>query len=270
MPVLRTRVNAHWADELPIYAARKKLRGHYPLHWHEFFEIELILSGHGKCVLNGKEYALNPGDIYLLTTTDFHEVFSEDIELLHIAFDQSLIDSAMTEKVISADKNIFFSLTKQEYLKFYSLLSQLTTECIQNDEYKLSYITNILHCIFILLIRKAQLKDNENLSHKTHIAEAITYLEMHFRENPDLDTIAQKIGLNKNYFCGLFHKETGKTMVQYVNDLKLAYSKNLLKSTNLTITEICYNCGFNSFSNFIHKFKSKYGETPLQCRKKGN
>lgn len=271
MPDIRTRNNAHWKDaSLPVYAARKKLRGYYGLHWHEFFEVELVVGGHGRCVLNGKDYELNPGDIYLLTTTDFHEVFSDDVEVLHIAFDQSLIASDLSEKLITCDKNLFFSLDRREYVKFYSLMSQLAAECEKDMEYKLPYITSLLQCIFILMIRKANLKNNADTdARKSHIAAAVLYLELHFRENPDLDTVAAYVGLNKNYFCGLFKRETGKTMVQYVNDLKLAYSKNLLRSTDLSITEICYNCGYNSFSNYIHKFRERYGETPLQCRKKG-
>ena len=267
LSVMRVGKQARWTEDLPIRACRKILKPHFPLHWHEFFEIELIISGHGHCVLNGKPYDLNPGDLYLLTTTDFHEVYADNIEVLHLTFDQSMIDAGMTEKIISAGKNLFFHLDEKEYEKFYNYMSLVIEECEAQDGYRHDFVSHLMQCIFILMLRKVELKDTEKSKHCPPVAAAISYLELHFRESPDLQTVSDHVHLNKNYFCSLFREETGKTMVRYVNDLKLSYSRNLLKSTNISITEICFNCGFNSFSNFIHEFKQKYGETPLQCRK---
>lgn len=271
LSVMRVEKKERWSEDLPIRACRKMLKPYFPLHWHEFFEIELIIRGHGNCILNGKPYELNPGDLYLLTTTDFHEVYAEDIEVLHLTFDQRMIDAGMTEKIILASekgKSLFFHLDEKEYERFYSYMSLIIDECSVEDDYRYDFISHLMQCIFILMLRKVEFKDTEKSKHKPPIAEAIAYLELHFRESPDLQTVADRVGLNKNYFCSLFKEETGKTMVRYVNDLKLAYSRNLLKSTTISITEICLNCGFNSFSNFIHEFKLKYGETPLQCRRK--
>ena len=48
MPDIRTRNNAHWKDaSLPVYAARKKLRGYYGLHWHEFLKLSWLSAGTG-------------------------------------------------------------------------------------------------------------------------------------------------------------------------------------------------------------------------------
>jgi len=147
-------------------------------------------------------------------------------------------------------------------------MSLVIEECALADSYRKDFVSHLMQCIFILMLRKVDFKETEKSKHCPPIAAAIAYLELHFRESPDLQTVADHVHLNKNYFCSLFREETGKTMVRYTNDLKLAYSRNLLKSTTISITEICFNCGFNSFSNFIHEFKQKYGETPLQCRKK--
>ena len=217
LPVMRVGKQARWTEDLPIRACRKMLKPHFPLHWHEFFEIELIISGHGHCTLNGKPYDLNPGDLYLLTTTDFHEVYADNIEVLHLTFDQSMIDAGMTEKIISVGENLFFHLDNKEYEKFYSYMSLIIEECALADSYRKDFVSHLMQCIFILMLRKVDFKETEKSKHCPPIAAAIAYLELHFRESPDLQTVADHVHLNKNYFCSLFREETGKTMVRYTN-----------------------------------------------------
>ena len=67
--------------------------------------------------------------------------------------------------------------------------------------------------------------------------------------------------------CREFKKYTGQTLVAYVNDLKLNYSCNLLRSTSLPLWKIANTVGFYSQAHFTRLFKEKYGITPLQYRK---
>ena len=64
-----------------------------------------------------------------------------------------------------------------------------------------------------------------------------------------------------------FKKYVGKTLIAYINDLKLNYACNQLKHTDLSILSIASSLGFDSLSHFSHLFKKKYGITPLQYRK---
>ena len=69
-----------------------------------------------------------------------------------------------------------------------------------------------------------------------------------------------------NYFNNQFKAYTGMTFKQYLNDLRLSFSKNLLYYTELPITQVCYECGFNDFSHFMSIFKKKFGVTPKRLR----
>ena len=64
-----------------------------------------------------------------------------------------------------------------------------------------------------------------------------------------------------------FKKYVGKTLIAYINDLKLNYACNQLKHTDLSILSISSSLGFDSLSHFSHLFKKKYGITPLRYRK---
>lgn len=92
-------------------------------------------------------------------------------------------------------------------------------------------------------------------------------METNFYNDPTLAEVAEYVGLNKNYFSDVFRKETGKTFVQYSNNLKLKYARNLLVASEMSVNEICYKCGFRSISTFLHEFKKKYGETPIKYRR---
>ena len=74
-------------------------------------------------------------------------------------------------------------------------------------------------------------------------------------------------GFNMNYFSSLFHKTTGKTYKEYLNDLKLEYAKKLVLSNHLSISEICFASGFNSLPNFLKNFKAHYSTSPGSMRK---
>lgn len=252
-----------------IHVTRRQIRKNVPIHWHEFFELEFIVSGNGTGSFNGQNYVLEPGVIYLSTTADFHSLVpeSEILDLICVSFDQSSVQSNIIEQIFTVEHNLFFRLTRQEYVQFYHLLLPLVAEFEQQNENKERYMEDILECIFILLLRKVKLAGSDEPSRNSHVSKAVSYLEIHFRESPDLDTVADFVGLNKNYLCSLFHKETGKTMIRYMNDLKLSFGRKMLAATDLTVNEICYKCGFSSFSTFMHEFKKRYGKTPMQYRK---
>lgn len=262
-----TLVRSTLVGKKSIDAKRKPLKNAvFPLHNHEHFEIEFVLSGHGTGTINGRQYELSAGSIYLLTPADLHDLITDgEMELVCIAFDQGAIHSDVIEKLFNVKDNIFFQLSRKEYVQFFSLIILLVSEC-KSEESDMRLLSDLLESVLILLIRKTAAMQGE-MTHMTYAGRAVAYLESHFRESPSLDYIAEYVGLNKNYFCKLFRAETGKTLVQYVRDLKLNYGRRVLMTTDLTVHEISQKCGFNSFSAFIREFKKKYNETPLQCRK---
>ncbi|MBQ8311070.1 MAG: AraC family ligand binding domain-containing protein [Clostridia bacterium] len=75
-----------------VTVERRRFHGESRVHFHEFFEIEVIIGGHGRQMLNGTEYTLERGCVYLLSPADFHNVICEgELELINIMFDESLL-----------------------------------------------------------------------------------------------------------------------------------------------------------------------------------
>ena len=88
-----------------------------------------------------------------------------------------------------------------------------------------------------------------------------------FTSNFNLSNIYALSNYSQTTLSREFKKHMGKTLIAYVNDLKLNYACNQLKHTDLSILAISSSLGFDSLSHFSHLFKKKYGITPLQYRK---
>lgn len=247
---------------------RRKRLGNYELHWHDCFEIELVLSGHASQKLNGVEYSLEKGDIYLLNPTDFHSVTGNGAEVYNIMFSEGLMSDVLLQKILSVEHNMLFRLKDNEFRSAAAIISRMLDEFEHGDAYSSVYIENLLECLFILFLRKCSIEvDREPHGDGAELRRSLLFVHGHFRENPSMAAAAAVSGFNRNYFSGLFHEATGKTYKEYLNALKLEYSKKLLLSGSLTVTEICYASGFNSLTNFLRAFKTKYGISPGEMRK---
>lgn len=246
---------------------RKKMLHDYDLHWHDCFEIELILNGTVTQSLNGETQTLGPGDIYLLNPTDFHSVKSNNAEVFNIMFSESLLDENLLQRILSVEKNLVFHLENKEFRNAVSIISQMVDEFDNTHEYSETYIKNLLECLFIILLRKNSFAFTATDNKVSGIRKSILFMHSHFRENPTMAETASISGFNMNYFSSLFHKVTGKTYKEYLNDLKLEYAKKLVLSGSLSISEVCFASGFNSLPNFLKTFKLRYGMSPGNMRK---
>ena len=256
-----------------IDVIRCRLEHDYEIHGHDFFEIELFLDGYGKSTINGEDVILKRGRINLMTTNDFHDIRNDNQEdrlyMMGVRFNQAIINPVILKKIFEANQTLTFQLSKEE-TEFMSSVMRVM-ESMYNDGVMDSVselaLTNLLEVIVIMLLKKTDAFEGEHNVISTHISHAISYLETNFYNDPTLAEVAEYVGLNKNYFSDVFRKETGKTFVQYSNNLKLKYARNLLVASKMTVNEICYKSGFRSVSTFLHEFKKKYGVTPVKYRK---
>ncbi|MGV6846718.1 MAG: helix-turn-helix domain-containing protein [Lutibacter sp.] len=92
------------------------------------------------------------------------------------------------------------------------------------------------------------------------------YVNLHFKEPIPLSLISEKVSMTIPAFCRYFKKVSGKTFTQFVNEFRLVHATKLLAENQNSITDICYECGFNNFSHFSKSFKKYTGKSPLKYR----
>ncbi|MFI5194400.1 MAG: AraC family transcriptional regulator [Chitinophagales bacterium] len=100
----------------------------------------------------------------------------------------------------------------------------------------------------------------------TRINRVFEYSITNFKESIDLDTVAKLIFMSKPAFCRFFKKSTGKTYFDFLKELRIGYACKLLQENNMSIIQVCYECGYESISNFNRQFKETLQTTPLHYR----
>jgi len=187
---------------------------------------------------------------------------------------QSLLDQ------ISLIESGNLSFIKVRVLGICAMLSRISSK--QDALYKISYkeIENM-----DMLNNAESFKDLSTLSSKiiesfttnissqlytgnsSIISKAAKYINENYMNKITLKTVAEELHTNHSYLSTLFKKEVGIGFIDYLNDIRIKRSQDLLVSTNLSLVEIAMRSGFDSQSYFTKTFKKKYDITPSEYRK---
>lgn len=111
------------------------------------------------------------------------------------------------------------------------------------------------------------IKIKENAGEPQTVKRARQYIEHNFDKRLSLEEAAKAVNTSVRYFCKVFKKSTSMTFVDYLTRLRIEKSKNLLLNPNKRISEIAYEVGFESLTQFNRSFKKLSGQTPTQYRK---
>lgn len=108
---------------------------------------------------------------------------------------------------------------------------------------------------------------NHNKKHTEIINQINSYIEENYTSSISLSNIAEKFFINKNYLCDIFKSETNSTINDYITNLRIDKSKELIRDTSLTLTQIAYQIGYQNTSYFNRVFRKKTGISPSEYMK---
>ncbi len=140
----------------------------------------------------------------------------------------------------------------ERMIEFFKILKILG----ESKDYKLLNVENV--------VLESKPQDTQRLD----IVYALVRNE--FTRPIPLSEVAEAISMSEQSFSRYFRNKTGKTFTQFVNEYRLVHAEKLLSEKHLSITNICYECGFNNFSHFNKKFKAFTGKSPSQYRNELN
>ncbi|MBQ5801334.1 MAG: helix-turn-helix transcriptional regulator [Clostridia bacterium] len=128
--------------------------------------------------------------------------------------------------------------------------------------------TILLLSVFLVLFRKNLFKIP--LSEKieiTRLRSVISYIEENFKKKITLDELALVSGFSVGHFSSFFKKGTGKTPIEYLNEVRINKAREKLLTTDESVTSISLECGFENLGYFIRLFKKTNGSSPKIWRK---
>ena len=247
-----------------LSAGYRKAEERYPAHWHDHFEIELILAGEGSCGINGKDYEIPAHSVFFLTPTDFHTLTPKrEMALVNISFDETVLSGQELGALLSPAMARAYSPDREEV----ELLSSAARLIVHEHEIGGDCMRALLTYFLSFLLKKnAVLPLGQRQIDEDGIKRAYTYLELHFKERITLATLATEAGYHPTYFSELFRRVTGEGYADTLARLRVGYARTLL-SGGFSVTDACFASGFGSLSAFGAAFRRLVGTSPAAYRR---
>jgi AraC-like DNA-binding protein len=248
-------------------------------HFHPELEIVYIKKGSGKRHIGNHISYFNGGDLIMLGPNLPHYGFTD-----RLAGDTSEIVVQMKEDFLGRN---FFKLPEMQSietlferskagLSFYGNTKDEVGSRLNSMFYMepfdalMEYVRilniladskeyQVLNATGVALIVQGQDTDRIDTIYK--------YVRKHFTETIQLEDISAIANMTVPSFCRYFKRVTGKTFTEFVNEFRLVHACKLLSEERHTISEVCYESGFNNFSHFNRLFKEKTGKSPNAYRK---
>lgn len=233
----------------------------YPTHWHEFYEIELIISGSGSYIIDGVEKKIEKNMLFFMTPVNFHKVITDGAEVITLMFMGEVCDKNMLFKLSAVFDTDSVRLDDEDARYLASIMHELNIASAENDD---EYSFHLLNSIIGKICR---LTNRHEHGHLTKVQTAMLFIQNNFRNEITLNDIADVAGVTPAYMSSIFLKDSGMNFKTYLNGIRYEYAKKLLSYSDMTVTDICFESGFNDYANFERNFKANVGVSPREYRK---
>ena len=257
--ILRLDENMLVDKDFRIFAS--KTMHNTGLHWHSYCELIYFYNGALESTVNGKKVALHEGTVYMMSPLDLHHTVIKNenvpISFVNISFKESVADNKISSKL---NCPYYIENSGDRMKTFFDLI--LSSE---DDEEKRCIINAILWNV-VNDRNKLENQNGETIINPNVLA-CIRYISDNFNSDVTLESAAKHLHLAPAYLSNLFSKSCGCTLKEYITSFRLSHAKSLLKTTDLSITEICFMCGFNNLASFFRCFKRKLNLTPTEYRR---
>lgn len=240
---------------------KEKIIKSYPMHWHEFYEIELIISGSGSYIIDGVEQKIEKNMLFLMTPINFHKVITEGSQVITLMFMGELCESDMLFKLSTVFNSDSVMLSDEDACYLASVMHELNLASSENDDKYSFYLLNSI------LGKICRINSTHRQGNISKVQKAMLYIQNNFRRDIRLSDIAVVAAVTPSYMSSIFLKECGLSFKEYLNTIRYDYAKKLLEYSNMTVTDICFESGFCDYANFERHFKERFLVSPTQYRR---
>ena len=243
-------------------------------------EIIHIIQGTLVLSVDGQEYTAQKGDVILLREGALHGGVPQHCVYECLNFDLDTLYANVRSVRDYLRPFIRNTLLPTAYFpsyfpNIYSIVDGLLFPFRTEKDPGLCRLLTLgnISCLFAVLLENRFYKENSGntsdvVSKITQLKPVLEFVEIHFAEPITLDELAKIVGMNPKYFCRFFHSITQQTPMNYVNYYRIEQAANLLNNTNMSVTEVGLECGFNDTGHFVKTFKKHKGITPKQYQKR--
>lgn len=248
----------------PGHAFGPAARTHYLFHY--------VLSGKGTLdVINEKGEGvvtkLEKGQGFLLFPGQIASYFADVKDpwtYMWVEFDGLRVKQALENSTLSVNNSVFNSRSEKASEQLIHEMEQIILNPDMSPYFQIGHL--FLFFNYLLEATQKLKKDlNSNLS-DFYVQEALTFIENNFDKQMTIESLAEVVGLNRNYFGKLFQRKMGKSPQQFLIQYRMSKAAEYLLTTDLEITKISRNVGYENPLQFSKAFKKTYGKSPRDWR----
>ena len=230
------------------------------------FLLVYTLSGKGRLLYEEKEYILNKGTVFLINCMNYHYYDSSKEEPWEILWIHYNGFNAL---------NFYEELTKYGFHLIMpndtSLLENTLRRIIslhkKKDVHRELITNQLIVSLLTDLVLLSMPRDYTGNNIPGYINQIKSKLNREYPGKILLDDLAAQFNISKFHMSKEFKKYTGTTINEYLINQRISYAKELLKYSELPVSEIAFSCGMSNVSHFINLFKEREGITPFVFRK---
>lgn len=262
------------------------------LHSHDYMQIWYITKGNCTHWIEGKKHDMLQGEAFILPPNMLHKtIMGQESEIMCCEFSldnflmtkegsnfsvlkETIMDLSFMTYFVSEQQNIKpkFSLSFKNQHVVESLMKNMLAEYSNDSIYSEQFLRVYILQLLLIFAREYYTiptqKESSAIFHeyKNAVEKAIFYINKHYAEPLTLEDVCKFSHLSKTYFCYLFKLLTQQTFVEYLRNYRIKQAIKLLETTDLPITTICFDVGFNNVSHFSRTFKQVVGHSPRTHR----
>ena len=233
---------------------------------HSYWELTYVDKGELLTTIDGVSYHLKQGDLIFYAPMQFHTQSTFE----KISSSYLTINFKMNFNHADLLCNKIFSLKRDSYFIVTRLIEELSNDNLYSNDLSLCYLKQ-------LIIQMLRL-DNSHFHSKptTHMQQTyenellndiLLYIDDNIYEKISVSTLCEHFCISTSMLHSLFRKNMNNTAKNYINELKLSKSKELIRNSTHTLSEISEMLGFSSIHYFSKKFKSYFNISPTEYSK---
>lgn len=251
-------------NDLCIVAKQIKGFWAFPPMFHAHMEIVFVINGKINMTIDGKFHTLMPGELSICFPYLIHSYEeSPDAEAVILLFSASAAGSFENRLRQVKPQNPYIEPSPESLSLLKQILAHNSAEGQEGDLTK-AYLSALVGELLLKLPLEPICEIDVEIVHKL-----LVYCEEHYREDISVAAVAENLHISEKYVTKIFSAKLGCSFRKYINRLRLTEVKKLLRSTDRTIIDIMFSCGFNNQSSFNRIFFEEIGITPREYRQLG-
>ena len=250
-----------------------------PVHWHDEFEIIYVRSGFLTVSISGESYIGKTGEAFVVSPGNLHLMGSQSgtVDYYTFLFPLKYIsfrtDDMLDEKLLEPLNSGHLMICPRVKDTAKELCEQLIEIYeAKNDESESKITTQVRTKIILLqfileMWKKGFVIENDTSGRNIVEKEMISYIQQNFTGKISLREFGEQFHLSEKYISRYFKEHFHITLSQYVTYLRLEHAKQLLQDTDIPVTDVAMQSGYQNVSYFIRSFQKAYAVSPLKYRK---